>query len=245
MTWILIAALLPAALLFHYIYRRDPVKEPTRELVKGFFFGVLAAPASLLVSVPLTYLGLVPVAAETFWQHVSVAFLGAAIPEEIAKYVMLFLLLRKSAYFDEHFDGIVYSVCVGLGFAAFENIQYLFANVTMWLSVGIQRALFAVPAHFFFALIMGYFVSRAKFGLQEDRKKNLILALVLPIAAHGIFDAILMVSSINPVVSFVGTIIFLIFFVRLAKFSTNKIGDLIAQDIAENNGAPDDQGYSA
>ena len=57
MTWILIAALLPAALLFHYIYRRDPVKAPTRELVKGFFFGVLAAPASLLVSVPLTYLG--------------------------------------------------------------------------------------------------------------------------------------------------------------------------------------------
>jgi len=245
MTWILIAALLPAALLFYYIYRKDPVKEPTRELVKGFFYGVLAAPASLLISLPLTYLGLVPVNASTFFQHISVAFLGAAIPEEIAKYVMLYLLLRKSAYFDEHFDGIVYSVCIGLGFAAFENIQYLLANVTQWLSVGIQRALFAVPAHFFFALIMGYFVSKAKYGLQQDRKKNLTLALVLPILAHGIFDAILMVSTIDPVVSFVGTLIFIFFFIRLAKFSTNKIGNLISEDVAEENGDPDDQGYSA
>lgn len=38
---------------------------------------------------------------------------------------MLWLLLRNNPYFDEHFDGIVYAVCIGMGFAAIENVLYL------------------------------------------------------------------------------------------------------------------------
>lgn len=49
------------------------------------------------------------------------SLLFAAIPEELAKLFMLWLLLRKNPFFDEHFDGIVYAVCIGLGFAALEN----------------------------------------------------------------------------------------------------------------------------
>ena len=41
------------------------------------------------------------------------AFLLAAIPEELAKLIMLWLLLRKNPHFDEKFDGIVYAVCIG------------------------------------------------------------------------------------------------------------------------------------
>ena len=52
----------------------------------------------------------------TFVEAVGDAFLLAAIPEEVAKLFMLWLLLRKNPFFDEHFDGIVYAVCVGLGF---------------------------------------------------------------------------------------------------------------------------------
>lgn len=81
---------------------------------------------------------------------VSTAFFGAAIPEEIAKFLMLWLLLRKNPYFDEKMVGIVYAVCVSLGFAALENIMYLFTNAEAYLSVGIARAIFAVLGHFCF-----------------------------------------------------------------------------------------------
>lgn len=42
------------------------------------------------------------------------AFISAAIPEELAKFTMLWLLLRKNPFFDEKFDGIVYSVCIAM-----------------------------------------------------------------------------------------------------------------------------------
>lgn len=87
------------------------------------------------------------------------AFIMAAIPEELAKFVMLWLLLRNNPYFDEHFDGIVYAVCIGMGFAGFENVLYLFDNYESWISVGIARAMFAVPGHFLTAVIMGYYYS--------------------------------------------------------------------------------------
>ena len=60
----------------------------------------------------------------SFAEAVGDAFFLAAIPEEVAKLFMLWLLLRKNPFFDEHFDGIVYAVCVGLGFAGFENCSF-------------------------------------------------------------------------------------------------------------------------
>ena len=33
----------------------------------------------------------------------------------------------------EYVDGIVYAVCIGMGFAAYENIQYLFASEPSFL----------------------------------------------------------------------------------------------------------------
>lgn len=245
MLLIILAALLPAIILFYYTYSKDPIKEPSRELRRAFLYGVLSAPASLLISVPLTYIGIVPVEASSFMDHVTVAFMGAAVPEEIAKYLMLILLMRRCSSFDEYYDGIMYAVCIGLGFAAFENIEYLFGNIYDWVGVSVQRALFAVPAHFFFALIMGYFFAMAKFGPMPQRQRSKALALLVPILAHGIYDAILMVSSINELISLVGTVIFLVFFVRLARRSTATIQELIAKDAAEPYGPADDQGYSA
>ena len=92
--------------------------------------------------------------------------------------------------------GIVYAVCVSLGFAALENIMYLFTNAEVYLSVGIARAIFAVPGHFCFGILMGYYYSLAKF-YPKTPKKNKVLILVAPTVVHGLYDSILFnVSSI-------------------------------------------------
>ena len=227
---ILITALLPIALLVYYIYHKDKKSpEPTGQLVKAFFYGILSIPLSFCMSIPLGLIGVYPAEATSILGSISAAFFGAAIPEEIAKFIMLWLLLRKNPYFDEKMDGIVYAVCVSLGFAALENIMYLFTNAESYVSVGIARAIFAVPGHFCFGILMGYYYSLAKF-YPKAPKKNKALILVAPIVVHGIYDSILFIINVTPAISGILMIVFLVFCHKMWKYGSKSIADHLCRD---------------
>jgi RsiW-degrading membrane proteinase PrsW (M82 family) len=102
---------------------------------------------------------------------------------------MIFIWNDKN--FDEYFDGIVYASFISLGFATVENIMYVLPG---GLSVGIMRALLSVPGHFFFGIIMGYFLSLAKFN-KSKRGRYIFLGLLFAILGHGMFDWLLMFSE--------------------------------------------------
>lgn len=194
--YVIIAAILPAAVLIYFIYRKDKYeKEPVPQLLKGFGFGALSALASFLISVPFQSIGLFPSEATTFGGHLRTALFGASVPEELAKFFFLWLLLRNNRYYNERVDGMVYAVCVGMGFAAFENIGYLISSFDAWATVSILRAIFSIPGHFFFAVTMGYFYSKASFDNLAKKGLNITFAIGLPILAHAAFDACLMVSN--------------------------------------------------
>ncbi len=224
---LIIAALAPVAVLLWQILRRDAANpEPPRMLAKAFLYGMIST-AVTFVLLPFTEaLGDLIVLNDTALSVAfKQAFFSAALPEEGAKLLMLWLLLRNNPYFDERFDGIVYAVCVGMGFAAVENVLYLFSNYDSWLSVGIVRALFAVPGHFFDAVIMGYYYSHYHFGTRRNpATKALILAA--PVVAHGIYDGILFSYDIDDGVAVVALILFLIFFNRLKKMGRRLIDEL-------------------
>lgn len=224
---LIIAALAPVAVLLWQILRRDAANpEPPRMLAKAFLYGMIST-AVTFVLLPFTEaLGDLIVLNDTALSVAfKQAFFSAALPEEGAKLLMLWLLLRNNPYFDERFDGIVYAVCVGMGFAAVENVLYLFSNYDSWLSVGIVRALFAVPGHFFDAVIIGYYYSHYHFGTRRNpATKALILAA--PVVAHGIYDGILFSYDIDDGVAVVALILFLIFFNRLKKTGRRLIDEL-------------------
>ena len=227
---ILLTALLPVAILVFYIYRKDKnLPEPTGQLVKAFFYGVISAPSSFFISIPLGMIGLYLVEDTTVLGSVSSAFFGAAIPEESAKLFVLWLVLRKNPFFDEKMDGIVYAVCVSLGFAAFENILYLFSDTESFLSIGIVRAIFAVPGHFCFGILMGYYYSIAKF-YPKSSIKNKILVLLAPIIAHGLYDSILFVMNVTPIISGLLLIVFLVFCHKMWKYSSQRIEKHLRRD---------------
>ena len=228
---ILLTALLPIAILVYYIYHKDKKSpEPTGQLLKAFFYGILSVPLSLCISIPLGLIGVFPTEVTSILGSVSTAFFGAAIPEEIAKFIMLWLLLRKSPYFDEKMDGIVYAVFVSLGFAALENIMYIFSNEEAYLSVGIARAIFAVPGHFCFGILMGYYYSLAKF-YPKTSKKNKALILVAPIVVHGLYDSILFIINVTPAISGVLLIVFLIFCHKMWKYGSKRIQEHLKRDL--------------
>lgn len=227
MLLVILAALLPVALLLKFIKYQDSAHpEPQKWLRKGVWYGVLSA---IVVLVGHMFIAdsetMYPEYAGSVFGAMLKALYDAAIPEEAAKLLMLFLLLRKNPYFDEHLDGIVYATCIGLGFAGLENILYLTSNIDSLLSVAISRALFAVPGHFFFAVVMGYFYSLAHFG-NRNKTLYIILAFVVPVILHAVYDGILMVSEVAEFGSGVLFVAFLLFCNWLRKKGVEKINTL-------------------
>ena len=227
---ILITALAPIIVLAFYIYRKDKTApEPIGQLLKALAYGVLSAFVSFCMSLPFGSIGLYPQEIVDVLGGIRVAFFGAAIPEEIAKFFMLWLFLRKCAHFDEKMDGIVYAVCISLGFAAFENILYLLGNSNDFLQLGISRAIFAVPGHFCFGVLMGYYYSLARF-CPTHKKRHKALILIAPILAHGIYDAILLVTDVTPTFSGILSLLFYLFCFLMWKRASKSIEEHVKTD---------------
>jgi RsiW-degrading membrane proteinase PrsW (M82 family) len=189
-SFLLILSILPSALILLYLYKRDKYEqEPLSLLLKAFGLGALS---TVFVIVAVSLLNLIisiePNTGNHFLDAFVAAFFGAAIPEELLKFAMLYWLIWKNQNFSERFDGIIYAVFVSMGFATLENIMYV---VQSDVGVGISRALTAVPAHALFGVAMGYYFSYAKF-LPEREKKYLVLSVYIPIVLHGVYDFILM-----------------------------------------------------
>lgn len=218
----LLSALLPAIALLGYICWRDRKSpEPIKQLLKATALGVLAIPLALAIIYPLQRIGIIPEEYTTIFGAIYDAFMSAAIPEELSKLFLLWLFLRKNPYFDERMDGIVYAVCVSLGFAGLENVLYVVLDEN-WASVAISRAIFAVPGHFCFGVLMGYFYSLARFS-PSKHSMYMTMAILAPILAHGLYDAILFVIEVTPAVSGILVIIFLIFCFLLWKNASKSI----------------------
>ncbi len=224
MIFFLLAALLPAIILFWYVYSRDITPEPPKVVAKGFFYGVLSTFVSTLISGPLLQLGAIPDSATDVWSSVQLAFLGAAVPEESAKLLMLWLLLRKCKDFDERYDGIVYATAVGLGFASFENILYLASSGLGFFQVAVSRAFLAVPGHFAFAVVMGYYYSIMHFSWREEEKRSAAIKMWLyPVILHGVYDTICFTADLDASWGVLLSFALLFFCFQLFKKTRNRI----------------------
>lgn len=225
----LLLALLPAILLAAFIYWKDARKEPISWLAKTFGLGIIIAFPIVTVEVwigDLLFAGGEPT---TLIGGILKAFFEAALPEEALKLLALWLILRSNPYFDEHFDGIVYAVYLGLGFAAIENIFYII-DAEEWMTLGIMRALLAVPGHYAYAVIMGYYYSLYHF--VDKSAKNAFLALFLPFLAHGIYDAILMGAPFSPVLETISIPVVVYLTYKMQRFAYNRITILVQKDSA-------------
>ncbi|MBQ9556942.1 MAG: PrsW family intramembrane metalloprotease [Muribaculaceae bacterium] len=236
MLLVIATALIPALILGWWIYRKDSARpEPPRMLIKAFLYGVGSTFVSLLISTLLGVMGILVYDLDSFTGAVSTALFAAALPEETAKLLMLWLLLRKNPYYDEYLDGIVYAACVGLGFAATENVLYLLQSDD-WVGTGIVRGLTAVPAHFAIACAMGYFYSKFHFGDRSNVTKVCILAV--PILIHWIYDALAFSEGIFPALSVVVNVLFVLLIWRVYKSTMSRITEMQQQDAARMTPPP-------
>lgn len=196
--WIHIAAAVaPAIILLKYVYDQDKIeKEPPYLIWRLIGMGVLAGLAAIVLeTIGETVLGIfVPENRQEY--YILLAFLVVACAEEGMKYALMQKVTWNDPNFNFRYDGIVYAASTSLGFAAFENIGYIFRY---GLGVAGTRALFAIPGHLGFSVFMGYFYGRAKLcdniGDSTRRKRNLVAAYVVPVFLHGFYDSCAMLNT--------------------------------------------------
>ncbi|MBR6181050.1 MAG: PrsW family intramembrane metalloprotease [Prevotella sp.] len=220
---LLALAILPSVLLMLYIYKKDSIPEPVPILRRAFIYGMVSCIPIIIVE--LFLMPFISIFGENVIGTTMKAFLGAALPEESFKLLALWLILRNNPYYDEHYDGIVYSVCVGLGFATVENIGYVLDN---GVATALARAFLAVPLHYACAVLMGYYYSVYHFVDRSERVKWSIL--LVPILVHGIYDAIAFLQYIHPGVSSVIMMVLILFCVKVHQYCKKQIDKQLAKD---------------
>lgn len=224
----ILAAVLPAFLLGLFIWRKDPHPEPFQWVWRAFMLGVAIC---LPVATIETYIHQFLFGAgqpTTLFGSTTVAFFVAALPEEGVKLLALWWFLKRCPEFDEDFDCIVYAVFVSLGFATIENIGYVLQSGEAWFSTAVMRAFLAVPGHYAFAILMGFYYAIYKF--VSPTKRNRAKILLMPFLAHGVYDSIAMSGSVNPIAASVCTIVLIYFCIKLQREARRKITDLVAQN---------------
>lgn len=211
--WVyMLAALLPAVVLLRYIYKKDTVeKEPAGLLLKLLMLGVLAALlAIILETIGENVLGSFVLSRRSPMYTILLAFLVVGCAEEFAKYFLLYKATWNHPAFNYMFDAIVYAVFVSLGFAAFENVMYVF---TYGLGVALSRAFLSIPGHMAFAVVFGYYYGRAKraevHGGYGRAKTNILKGYVLAVLAHGFYDTCAMMGTPGASLLFFAFVIFM------------------------------------
>ncbi len=189
MTNLFLAAIAPVLICIFYIYIRDKYeKEPVRLLGVGVIFGVIITfPIIFAETIVTSFMPISGLLFEAFYM----SFIVASLVEEGFKYIVLFILTWRNKNLNERFDGIVYSVFISLGFAGVENILYVFNPEMGGMSTAFARAIFSVPGHAFFGVMMGYYFSMAKLE-PEKRVAYLIRGFFVAWFVHGLYDFILL-----------------------------------------------------
>jgi RsiW-degrading membrane proteinase PrsW (M82 family) len=187
-----------------YVYFRDKYeKEPIKLILKGILLGaIIIFPVGLIENYVMGFgTGLTKIPKAAFD-----GFVVAGATEEAFKYFVVFILIWRNRNFNEKFDGIVYAVSVALGFAAIENLFYVFSNNSM--QVGLLRAFTAVPGHAIFGVVMGFYLGMARFSVK-GKGKWLLSAFTVPWLLHGIYDFMIMSGHPVLLLTFIPFLIFM------------------------------------
>ncbi|MFB5191221.1 PrsW family glutamic-type intramembrane protease [Alicyclobacillus fastidiosus] len=180
-------AIIPGLLLLVFIYTRDQLHpEPKRQVFRLFILGAaIVLPAGVIERLMMNSRGFTEGGIEG---RLITAFFVAGMIEEFLKASIFDRGVYQSHLLRRPVDCIVYAAAIGLGFATVENVMYVTSSGLM---TAIVRSVTAVPAHFMFAIIMGYWFSKAKF--QGSPK---VLAYIIPACVHGIYDTFALSSTI-------------------------------------------------
>lgn len=220
------AAVIPAIALLVFVYKSDRVERESRSLIgRLIMMGIVSTFIAIMCeNLGSAILGLFFSRATRLY-NILLYFVVVGLSEEASKFTVLDRVTWDNVEFNCKFDGIVYAVTVSLGFALWENIDYV---LSYGFGTALLRAVTAVPGHACFGVFMGAWYGMAKRcelrGDLEDCKTCRKLCIIMPAFLHGCYDYI---ASSDSTGSF---LIFVVFVVIMFVISYAVVKRLSARD---------------
>jgi len=200
----------PGIFIMVTIYNLDEYdKEPLWLLALAFIFGAI----NLHLDIDILDFLFSLITAENDFIRIGEEALSVGFTEELLKFIVVMLIIYPNKNFDEPFDGIVYSVFVGMGFATAENMTFVLQGGA---GLAVMRMLSAIPAHFVFAVLMGYYLGKAK-SSKNSQFLFIGLSLLIPVLIHSLYDYFLFLDFVPGL--WIGGIVTLILAFLIAKKS--------------------------
>ncbi|MBR0481711.1 MAG: PrsW family intramembrane metalloprotease [Firmicutes bacterium] len=222
---LIVAAIVPAFFLLRFIYRHDRLERESFTMIRNL---VLMGIVSTFIAVMCERLGLMILNAvfrePNVLYNLILYFPIVGLSEEASKYVVLKRATWNSPEFNCKFDGVVYAVTVSLGFALWENIEYV---LMYGLTTAMVRAVTAVPGHACFGVFMGVWYGLAKRcelrGDEATGRTCRRLAVLMPAVIHGCYDFIATLTNAYATIIFVVFVaaMFLVCYVMVKRLSAN------------------------
>ncbi|MFA6136354.1 MAG: PrsW family glutamic-type intramembrane protease [Candidatus Paceibacterota bacterium] len=184
----LILGFAPSLLWLAFFLKEDVHPEPRKMVAKAYVFGGLSALAALFLEIIAKgYLEHINITLPRLIEENLSTFIGFAIIEEAVKFFFVYMVVRKSPYFDEPIDAMIYMITGALGFAAAENLFLVFTTAgSIVFSTVILRFVGATLLHALSSAILGHYWARGiKFGIES---KLIFAGIVLASLFHLMFN---------------------------------------------------------
>lgn len=211
----IIFGILPSLFWLFYYLRKDLHPEPKKMILKIFLWGALATIpvffiqlglreilniTSLNLGLPnLDYLLELSLSNLNYLSFIVVLvywFLIISFTEELFKFLVVRMKVQNSPNLDEPTDIVIYMIVAALGFAAVENILYLFVPeagvsfntiVNRTLIITLIRSLGATFLHTLCSALIGYALAMA-YCKQKNSLFKISFGIIAATLLHGLYD---------------------------------------------------------
>lgn len=184
----LLAASVFPLLFLYFLIKIDVFEtESFKDIIYVFLFGLVI---SFFLCIP--YVIFREVLFDNYATNLFVCFIAVALPEEIIKIIPFLLVLKYRKFVNEPIDFLIYSSASALGFAFYENINYI---------IGYSETGNIVAIRSFLPSVMHMVVSSIfSFGiflyLKSKKIKFIFVGLILASLIHAIYNTLFIIAPI-------------------------------------------------
>jgi RsiW-degrading membrane proteinase PrsW (M82 family) len=184
-----LGGILPALFWLWFWLQEDKAHpEPKKIIFEAFFLGMIAVPFAIIIEKFLM--------GSSGGELSLLLFFAWAVTEETLKYFGAFIAGIRTKYFDEPIDVVMYMISSALGFAALENVLFIYNSAILTNASMIPlRFIGASLLHVACSALIGFGIG---FGIGKSNKIRLIYlftGLFASFALHTAFNYFIMITE--------------------------------------------------
>ncbi len=183
--------IIPAVLWLEFWLREETHQEPRRVIFGAFVFGMISVFIAGFLEQGVSLFLL---------EYTTLSFLAWAFIEETLKFLSARFTGLKSRFCDESIDPTIYLITSALGFAAAENILFLFEPISNGdLKTGLltlsSRFIGATLLHIIASGAIGIAIGYAFYKSERIKKLSVVIGILIATVLHTAFNSFIVLGE--------------------------------------------------